>query len=173
MHQTFRRINVVILLSIGISQIGIFAQFHEHNDHPHEQNQRKHAHPNNEFGIGNYLAYLAGEQEFAYSLHVHYLRSFEESRLGAGIGYEQIFDEHMHRSLTFIGAFRPVSPLVLSLGPGILFGTEENPGIRFTLHAEVVYEFEISYFHLGPAVEIATTFDEYHLGVGLHMAYAF
>jgi hypothetical protein len=63
--------------------------------------------------------------------------------------------------------------MILSLAPGILFGTADNPGIRFALHAEIVYEFEISHFHLGPALEFATAFDEYHLGVGLHVAYAF
>lgn len=148
------------------------AQDHEHN-HDHDNSKQHHEHPKNEFGLGNYLSYLAGEQEFAYSLHIHYLRSFEESRFGAGLGYEQIFDEHRHRSLIIIGAFRPASPLVLSLAPGILFGNLENPGIRFTLHAEAVYEFEIGNFHLGPALEFATTFDEYHIGVGLHVAFAF
>jgi hypothetical protein len=146
------------------------AQDHEH-DHDHPQHD--HAHPNNEIGIGNYLTYLAGEKEWAYSIHIHYLRFFEQSRFGMGIGYEQILDEHRHRSLTIVGAFRPTSPLVLSLAPGILFGTQEVPGIRFALHTEAVYEFEINRFHLGPALEFATTFDEFHIGIGLHVAFAF
>jgi hypothetical protein len=170
MLQTIRRSSYVFILLIWISPHVLLAQNHEqdHNHSPHH-----HDHPANEIGLGNYLSYLAGEQEFAYSMHIHYLRSFEESRFGAGIGYEQIFDEHRHRSLTFVGAFRPAHPLVLSLAPGVLFGTQEHPGIRFTLHAEAVYEFEISHFHIGPALEFATTFDEYHIGVGLHVAYAF
>jgi hypothetical protein len=152
----------------------ILGQDHEHDhEHDYEHSSAHHEHPKNEIGFGNYLSYLAGEQEFAYSMHIHYLRFFEESRFGAGMGYEQIFDEHGHRSLTIVGAFRPPCPLVLSLAPGILFGTEENPGSRFTLHAEAVYEFEIGHFHLGPALEFASTFDEYHLGVGLHVAFAF
>jgi hypothetical protein len=157
----------VLLLLTGPIMLG---QDHEHD---HDHSSPHHEHPKNEIGFGNYLSYLAGEQEFAYSMHIHYLRSFEGSRFGAGLGYEQIFDEHRHRSLTIIGAYRPLSLMVLSLAPGILFGTEENPGIRFVLHAEIVYEFEISHFHLGPALEFATAFDEYHIGVGLHVAYAF
>lgn len=170
MRFTIRNISFVVLLSIWISPNVIFAQEHDH-DHDHTSHQ--HEHPKNEFGFGNYLSFLGGEQELAYGLHIHYLRSFEESRFGAGLGYEQIFDEHRHRSLTIIGAFSPVSPLVLSLAPGILFGNQENPGSRFTLHTEAVYEFEIGNFHLGPALEFATTFDEYHVGVGLHVAYTF
>ena len=168
MHQKVSAI--IFLLFIGILSNNLWAQQPEH-EHDHSQHQHEHA--RNEIGLGNYLSYLAGEQEFAYSIHIHYLRFFEDSRLGAGIGYEQIFDEHRHRSLTMIGAFRLTPPLVLSLGPGILFGNSENPENRFTVHAELVYEFEIGSFHLGPALEFATTFDEYHLGAGLHIAYAF
>jgi len=170
MQDDAKRLIFVLMLFIWISPNDLLAQ---HQEHDHDHNTNLHEHPKNEIGIGNYLSYLVGENEFAYGLHIHYLRSFEESRFGAGVGYEQIFDEHRHRSLTLIGAFRPVSPLVLSLAPGIVLGTPENQSIRFALHVEAVYEFEISHFHLGPAIEFATTFDEYHIGVGLHLAYAF
>ena len=170
MLQILRRLSLVSILLIWISPLDLMAQDHKHD---HDHSLHHHAHPKNEIGLGNYLSYLAGEQEVAYSLHIHYLRSFEESRFGAGVGYEQIFDEHKHRSLTIIGTFRPTSPLVLSLAPGILFGTQEDPGIKFALHTEAVYEFEIYIFHLGPAIEFATTFNEFHIGFGLHLAVAF
>jgi len=173
MHRIIRRTSGIFLLSILISQNGVVAQHHEHSDDPHKHSDQLHAHPNNEIGLGNYLSYLAGEQEFAYGLHIHYQRSLEDSRFGAGIGYEQIFDEHRHRSLVLIGTYRPASHLILSLAPGILFGNQENPGIRFALHTEAVYEFEIDNFHLGPALEVATTFNEYHISVGLHFAFTF
>ena len=169
---SIRRISFILLIT-GISQNGIFAQHQEHGAHQHDHGSHHYEHPQNEIGVGNYLSYLAGENEFAYSLHIHYLRAFKESRFGAGIGYEQIFDEHRHRSLAFIGTFRPVTHLVLSLAPGMLFGTEENPGIRFALHTELVYEFEIGDFHIGPALEFATTFSEYHISFGVHFAYTF
>lgn len=143
-------------------------------DHDHEHNHSHHLnHSNNEIGLGNYISYLAGEKEFAYSMHIHYLRYFNESRLGAGMGYEHIFDEHGHSSFTVIGTYRLHFPLILSLAPGILFGNPENPAARFVLHSEAVYEFELGQFHLGPALEFATTLEEYHIGVGVHAAFAF
>lgn len=148
----------------------ILAQDHEHD---HDHSHHHHAHQNNEIGLGNYLSYLAGEKEFAYSMHLHYLRYFNESRFGAGLGYEHIFDEHGHKSLTVIGTYRFASPFILSLAPGILFGNPENPAARFVLHTEAIYEFELGHFHLGPALEFATTFDEYHIGLGIHLAFAF
>jgi len=148
----------------------ILAQDHEHD---HDLSDHNHVHPNNEIGLGNYLSYLAGEKQVAYGLHIHYLRYFMESSFGAGIGYEQIFDEHGHRSLTLIGTYKSDFPLILSLAPGILFGNPEIPSVRFVVHTEAIYEFEIGQFHLGPALEFATTFEEYHIGMGIHAAYAF
>lgn len=148
----------------------MLAQDHEHD---HDHSHHPHEHPNNEIGLGNYLSYLAGEKQVAYSLHFHYLRYFMESSFGAGLGYEQIFDEHGHRSLTVIGTYTFDSPLILSLAPGILFENPENPAARFVLHTEAIFEFELGHFHLGPALEFATTFEEYHIGLGVHVAFAF
>ena len=130
-------------------------------------------HAKNEIGFGNYLSYLAAEKQWTYSLHIHYLRFFDDSRMGAGIGYEQLFDEHGHQSVTIMGAYRLSSPLVLSMAPGILFGNPEHPEARFVMHVEAVYEFQLGSFHLGPALEFATTFEEFHVGAGLHVALAF
>lgn len=138
------------------------------HDHEHE-----HEHAANEFGLGNFLSILVGEQEYAYGLHIHYLRTIKDSRFGFGIGYEQIYDEHKHRTLGLIGTYRLSQPLILSLSPGILLPTRENHDFRFALHSEVVYEFEIDRFHLGPTLEFATSFVEFHIGIGLHFAYTF
>jgi len=165
-----KNIGFLIGVLLFLSGPAMLAQDHEHDDH---HGHDHHVHPNNEIGLGNYLSYLAGEREFAYSMHIHYLRFFNESRFGAGIGYEHIFDEHGHRSLTVIGTYQFKSPFILSLAPGILFGTPEHPDARFVMHAEAIYEFELGHFHLGPALEFATTFDEYHIGMGVHVAYAF
>ena len=172
MNRTTWRIIFGTMLSIWIAPEGLFAQYYEQTDHP-VHSHHHHEHPKNEIGLGNYLSYLAGENEFAYGLHIHYLRSFEDSRFGAGMGYEQIFDEHRHRSLTVIGTYSPITPLILSLAPGILFGNQDNSGIRFALHTEVIYEFEIKNFHLGPALEYATTFSESHISIGFHFAFTF
>lgn len=166
MNRNLRKIGLLFLLFILPGQYGVFAQHHKHSDHLH-------AHPENEIGLGNYLSYLAGEQEFAYGLHLHYLRSLDDTRFGAGIGFEKLFDEHGHQSLTIIGTYRITSPLIFSLAPGILFPNPENPAARFVLHMEATYEIEVGSFHIGPSLEFATTFDEYHMGLGLHVALTF
>ena len=157
-------------LMLFLSGPALLAQDQKHD---HDHNDHHHVHPKNEIGFGNYLSYLAGEQQVAYSLHIHFLRFFSESRLGAGIGYERIFAGHKHQSFTVVGAYRFASPLVVTLAPGVLLGNQDHPEARFVLHMEAVYEFEIGNFHLGPALEFATTFDEYHVGLGIHVAFAF
>jgi hypothetical protein len=138
-----------------------------HADHDH------HHHPKNELGLGNYLVYLAGEKELSYGLHVHYLRTIEDSKFGVGLGFEQIFDEHDHQTLGIIGSYRPIYPLVISISPGILFQGGERSTVNFALHAEAVYEFEINNFHLGPAMGIGYASSETHISFGLHFAYGF
>ena len=158
-----------VLFSTYLIDNSLMAQDHDHLHDLHDPNE----HAANEIGVGNIISYLTGEQQFAYSLHFHYLRSIKNSRFGFGFGYEQIFDEHKHRTLGIIGSFRPISHLNLAISPGILFPNKENPGIRFAFHSEVGYEFELGPVHLGPMLEFATTFEEVHLGAGLHLAYTF
>ena len=160
------RVGILLLVLISF-QNNIKAQSKVHN-HEHD-----HDHAANEIGAGNFLSYHIGEQEFAYGLHIHYLRAIENSRFGFGIGYEQIYDEHKHRTIALIGNYRLLPPLILSLSPGILLPNQENQDFRFALHSELVYEFEFDHFHLGPTLEFATTFEEFHVGIGLHFAYAF
>lgn len=172
MKLTSRKIISALVITLIILPRGLTGQNHEHS-HEHNHGHQHPEHPRYEIGVGNYLSYLAGEQEIAYSLHVHFLRSFEESRFGFGLGYEHIFDEHVHRSLGIIGTYRLSPPLIFSLSPGILFPTEENQDVRFVLHSEAVYEFELNHFHIGPALGLATSFEESHFSIGLHFAYAF
>ncbi len=160
------KFNSLLILVLLISGTGVIAQSHEPDNH-HQH------HPQNEAGVGNYIVYLPGEKEFAYALHVHYLRTFEESDFGMGLGYEHIFGEHDHKTLGIVGTYRPISPLVLSLSPGVLFPGRERSTMSFALHAEAVYEFDINSFHLGPAIEYAYASNEFHLSFGLHFAYGF
>lgn len=159
---------ILILALLQFANI-INAQVHESNDH----HDHDHHHPTNEIGVGNYLVYIAREKETAYGIHLHYLRTFKESNFGVGLGYEQIFGEHDHKTLGIVGSYRPISPLVLSLAPGILFPGGENSTMHFALHIEAVYEFEIKSFHLGPAIEYAYAANEFHVSIGLHLAYGF
>ena len=161
------RVLVILMFVLVSFPYNVNAQSKVHN------HENEHVHAANEIGVGNFLSFQVGEQEFAYGLHIHYLRAIENSRFGFGFGYEQIFDEHKHRTLGLIGTYRLSLPIILSLSPGILLPNQGNQDFRFALHSELVYEFEIDRFHLGPTLEFATTFEEYHIGIGLHFAYTF
>ncbi len=149
----------------------LMAQMHEaedgHNHHDH------HHHVSNEIGLANNLVYLGNEGEFAYGLHLHYIRNIGHSRFGVGLGYEQIFDDHLHRNVGIVGSYRIVHGLLLNISPGITFVGRSEPEKIFALHLETTYEFELGPFHIGPVVEYAISGHGYHLSGGLHFAYAF
>jgi hypothetical protein len=155
-----------LFLFLMLVSRGLAAQSHEHSE-PH------HEHPKNEIGLANHLVYLVNDQEFAYGLHIHYLRAFKSSKFGAGLGYEQIFADHSHLTLGVIGSYRPTDHLYLQLSPGIAFIGTEDPMVRFALHLETTYEFEFNHIHLGPALGFAYNSEDYHVSLGLHLAYGF
>lgn len=147
----------------------ILAQDHEHDEHAHQG----HIHPKNEIGIANNLTYLGNEGELAYGLHLHYMRNIGESPFGYGLGYEQIFDDHLHRNLSIIGSYTPGKHLFLTLSPGITFIGREKPEKTFALHLEATYEYEIGNIHIGPVAGYSISGHGYHISLGLHLAYAF
>jgi hypothetical protein len=148
----------------------LIAQEHEAEDVHHHQH---HPHASNEIGLANNLVYLAEEGEFSYGLHLHYIRIVGESRFGVGLGYEQIFDDHLHRNVGVVGSYRILHGLFLNISPGITFIGRSEPEKFFALHVEVTYEFELGPFHLGPVLEYAFSEHGYHLSAGLHLAYTF
>ena len=162
------RVIPIVILSLFLFDNNVIAQVNDNHDHDHH-----HEHGANEIGVGNLISYLVNEQEYAYGLHVHYMRSVKDTWFEYGIGYEQIFDEHQHRALGVIGSYRPLPQLILSVSPGILFPNQEHSGIRFVFHTEAAYEFEMGPFHLGPLLDFATTFKELHIGAGLHLGFTF
>jgi hypothetical protein len=157
---------LVFILILGGQ--ALMAQEHEaaHGHHHHHN-------ASNEFGLANNLVYLGEEGEFAYGLHLHYLRYIGTTRFGIGLGYEQIFDDHLHRNLGLVGSYRIVHGLFLNISPGITFIGRAEPDKTFALHLEAVYEFEVGSFHIGPSLEYALSGHGYHLSGGLHLAYTF
>jgi len=148
----------------------LIAQDHEAVDGPHHHD---HHHARNEIGLANNLVYLGEEGELAYGLHLHYLRNIGHSRFGAGLGYEQIFDDHLHRNVGIVGSYRILHGLFVIVSPGITFIGRTNPEKTLALHLEATYEFELGPFHIGPVAEYAFSGHGYHLSGGLHLAYAF
>ena len=126
----------------------------------------------NEIGIANSPVYLLKEKEFAYGLHAHYIRGLKETKIGIGIGYERIFDEHNHNTICVILSYTPLEHLGLNLSPGITFD-DYNAKSNFGIHLETLYEFEIGIFHVGPVAEFAYTVEDYHVSLGIHFGFGF
>lgn len=147
----------------------LLAQEHETEDGHHHH----HHHAKNEIGVANNLVYLGEEGDLAYGLHLHYIRNIKDSRFGVGLGYEQIFDDHLHRNVGIVGSYRVLRGLILNVSPGITFIGQTEPEKIFAFHIELTYEFELGPVHLGPVLEYAFSGHGYHLSAGLHLAYAF
>lgn len=155
----------LLFLLIALGQI-LIAQNYEPTEHHHQ-------HHKNEIGVANAAVYFVNEREFAYGLHIHYVRSIKETRFGLGLGYERIFDEHKHNTVGIVGSYRPTNRIGIQLSPGITFEDSENSNVNFALHFETSYEFEINAFHIGPVFEFAIDPEDIHLSLGLHIGYGF
>ena len=141
--------------------------------HQHDPADHEHDHHRNEVGIALAPVYFTNEEQFSFSLHLHYLRNLGESGFGLGLGYERIFDEHGHNTISLVGSYRPGEKLTFILSPGILF-EDENPGdLVFAIHTEVSYEFAPGNLHIGPLFEVAVDPEDVHLSMGLHIGIGF
>ena len=158
------KFNLYLALLITIFSSNLIAQTTEQSD--------KHDHHANEIGIANAPVYFIKEKEFAYGLHIHYVRNIPKSKFGIGLGYERIFDEHKHNTVGLVAAFRPIDKLSLNISPGLTF-EDGNSKVDFALHLETSYEFEINDFHIGPVIEFAYDPEDIHLSIGLHIGYGF
>ena len=152
------------LLFLTITQT-LFAQSHGH--HSGSDSHR------NEIAIANSPIYIIREKEFAYGVHMHYIRSFKETRFGLGVGYERIFDEHKHNSIGVILNYTPAEHFALSLSPGVTFRDINGSDLHFGFHIETLYEFEIGIFHIGPVAEFAYSVKDYHVSLGVHLGFGF
>lgn len=132
-----------------------------------------HEHHNHEIGMGNSAVVLLTEEEITYGMHLHYIYNIPASKLGLGLGYERIFDEHKHNAVGVIFSYRPLEMLSFSLMPGISFESGEIENSSPALHFETAYEFEFEDFHIGPVLEFAVDRKDTHLGLGIHIGVGF
>jgi hypothetical protein len=159
------------IITIAIIFISVYAHAQDHSSSTNHNHQLDHS--NNEIGIANSIVYFVNAKETAYGLHLHYIHYFHQTKFGAGLGYERVFDEHKHNTFGVIGTYSPVNSLTLSFSPGITFEDEHSDELKFACHFEVTYEFEIGDFHIGPVAGIASDPEDYHLGIGIHLGYGF
>lgn len=139
----------------------------------HEDMQAAHEHGHhNEIGIAFSPVYFLKEKALSFGLHFHYLHYIHESSFGMGMGFEGILDEHEHKTIGIIAAYRLVDRWTVSLSPGLTF-EKESPDPAFALHFETSYEFELNDFHIGPALELAYDPEDFHISLGLHFGIGF
>ncbi len=152
------------LFIIGV----LFSKILLAQDHSHEH----HKHSKNEIGIGYSPVYFLNESELNSGLHLHIVRTISDTKFGIGLSYEQIFDEHKHKTYGLLTTYRPIQNLSFGLSPGLAFeANSQNPKLAF--HFETIYEFELKYFHVGPAFEIALDREDIHLSLGIHFGFGF
>lgn len=124
-----------------------------------------------EIGVANSIVYFFDEKELAYGFHLHVVKNISHSKFGFGLGYERIFDEHKHNTISFVASYSPIERLYLSLSPGIAFEGTEMSASKFALHIETAYSFEFNDFHIGPLLELAYDSEDYHFSLGVHIGY--
>jgi hypothetical protein len=135
---------------------------------------QEHNHPEIEIGLSNGLVYNFSEKEPALGIHLHLIKSLGQSdHFGMGLGYEFIFDDHKHNTVSIIFLYRPIEHLSFNMAPGISFILSEKSSVAPTLHIEGLYEFEFGHFHIGPLVGFAISTEDIHASVGLHLAFGF
>ena len=165
---------LLILFFALILNYSLFAQDHEHqhNDNHEYDHEKEHRH-NHEIGVSVGPVYFFNEEELSFATHLHYTYSFPESNFGLGVGYERIFDEHKHNFIGIELSYRIVHPLMISISPGVVFEGAESGEAGFGVHTEVVYEFELGAFHVGPMAELAWHPEDWHLSLGVHIGLGF
>lgn len=162
MNSKIGKKSLVVIICVIITS-SIYSQEINHN----------HDHHKYELGLANSVVYFTKEKEIAYGLHIHLIRNIEHSKLGFGLAYERIFDEHKHNTIGLVGSYNLFESLHISLAPGVTFEDVEPSELKFAFHAETVYDFDLGNFHLGPMLEFAFDPEDYHISLGLHIGYGF
>jgi len=109
------------------------------------------------------------------NIHLHYLRKTTvHSDWSVGLGYESILGEHAHQTITALVNYELVPRFTINAGPGISFGTEDGHShVGLSGHVELLYEFTIGGFHLGPMAGFGFDKDDSHASLGLHFGFGF
>jgi len=145
-----------------------------YSQHNYQDEHHEHEHPKNEIGFSNNIVFNTHENEFAYGVHLHFVRTIGKSdKFGLGLGYERIFDDHKHNSTNLLFMYRPIDHLSINIAPGIVWLDSEANSIKPSLHLETIYEWELGHFHLGPLLGIAFNTEDFHVSIGLHLALGF
>ena len=134
----------------------------------------EHHHPDNELGFSNGVVYDLSEKEISYGLHAHFIKTISKSdKIGLGLGYERIFDDHKHNAVSVILLYRPLENFSVNFAPGVSWLSTKSNSVKPSMHIEGLYEWQLGNFHLGPLTGIAFNTEDFHASVGLHIALGF
>lgn len=140
---------------------------HNHGDHMHGDAHKYH------IGVGAATAYIKGEAGLLPAVHFHFIRQVgHNNRWGLGLGYEVIFDNHLHNGLNLLVNYHPLNQLSVNTGPGIILS--EHKGHREvtpSFHTEVVYEFNLKRIHIGPMGGFGFDKEDTHFSLGVHVGF--
>lgn len=150
-------------------QLFAYVDNDEHFDH------HKHQHGDREFGFSPGTVFLLNEQEVKLGIHSHLLWRIKSiDFLSIGLGVESVFDEHSHISTGFVTKVDIWKGFSALTSPGILFIKEANGWENYlSAHFELLYEFEIQRFHVGPALDFSVSRFDNHVMLGIHLGYSF
>jgi len=158
-------LSVLVFITASLISISGFSQDHEH----------KHHHPVNEVGIALGAFFLDQEDEVRMGMHLHYIRAVAlNQKFGIGAGFETIFDEHQHYTVSLVFQYRIIGGWTVAYAPGILWVKEEGEfETQFAQHIETAYEFELGKFHIGPMAEVGFEKHGTHYMLGVHLGIGF
>lgn len=158
----------LFLLTILLLPFALAYAQHNHN-HVHDIHDEHNYH----IGVGAGVATFLGEEGLEPALHLHLLRRLNsESKWSLGIGYEGIKGDEWHNGVNLLVNYRPANFLSFNVGPGVVFEKEENETEFLpAIHAESVFEFNISEIHLGPMLGFGFNKEHTHFSVGIHLGF--
>jgi len=158
---------VFILIALaGFSLLN--AQDHMHQGDP--AHVHDHEAPHNEIAAGMGIAYSSEYQSFDPAFHVHASKGITPF-LGLGAGYEMIFAEHLHQSISAVLSLYPLPLLDISFGAGTVLPSHEESW-SFTAHTEASVTWPIGkVLHAGPVIDFGWSLHGYHIITGLHVGF--
>lgn len=157
---------IILIFQFGLSTLN--AQDHDHLSEPAHAHDHGKAH--NEIAAGMGIAYSSEYQSFDPALHVHASRGITPF-IGLGAGYEMIFAEHLHQSVSAVVTFYPLPLLDISVGAGTVLPSHEESW-SFTAHTEASVTWPIGkVLHAGPVIDFGWSLHGYHIITGLHVGF--
>jgi hypothetical protein len=146
-------------------------EHHEDGQQVGEQHDGSHHHIY-DLGFAPSAVYNLTEKSTDFGLHLHLFRAISD-KFALGIGYEAVFAEAQHHSITLLLKYEIIHNFTINLGPGLIFPNEEHDEYSLAGHIELVKTFELGGWHLGPMVGFGFDEHEKHLSFGLHIGYGF